>query len=919
MIKLRVSSRDGVRELELADERILIGRGDDCEIKIEERNISRHNTAIERFDGGYRVVDLESRNGTFLNASRIQSATLSKGDAIRIGEVFLYVEQVPEPKGAAAQLELKPVPVADKEEVRHKIDDLKKLRAAEIRRGSFGRFVSTAVTAVSALILVGGLAAGILVLWKMQAEKSSGAETARRPAGDPENPNAHFQAEALELLQQIERQAAAAEVPTPVHLARIVELQKRYAEYFASSGEGAEGRTVQDPFQRALQELTARRTLALEARFHEAQAEVDAALAEGRYADATEALRRYHEKTGGGHEEEARLLARINETAKREFEQMTEQIALMKKYKHYGDIAALCTRSADRFKGTPYRMNIAQELDLAIKRAEQELMLARQKGFDAPVRASEPVAKAPAPVPTPTPTPSPAQTPKPAAAAPTRPATPPPAPALSARGVIARFTDAVNAGKVRELIRDGKKIPVTGADDDGIRTETGVLAWSTLSMGQLALALIEASADRELIELGRFCRANGEEAAADKALFKYAKGDKSRQPEVDELVAGWRGLGSAPEGGYAWNARKERWEDRVERASSIAVEKAEDLIKGLARATNDSKIESTFAKIEKIYSEPDVNSAAREEIRNATIAALKEVKEKLVAEVQKKAKRPAGDLSTAARKLEEARKECLRVMYDLNIYYVEGHPRYAEGLKKYLESCEPLHNVWNGKWQSSVDGSLKSTIETVNKVNDILSKKLNSAAGNELTGGELEEFVANAAAQGQALNIRNYAMTNAQREMYNYNDRVDKYNNGTYKSTKLASTGAPGDTIEHLNILNAWRHELGRKKLFMDARLQRAAQKHAADQAAAGKIWHVGSNGSPSSRCQAEGFPGGVGENCCLGYGSAMAAFKAWDEASDHCRNQCSENWNCVGVGHVGRVWVQDFGRTTPPAEIGGN
>lgn len=913
MIKLRISSRDGVRELELSDERILIGRGDDCAIKIEERNISRHHAAIERFEGGYRVVDLESRNGTLLNAARIQSATLSKGDAIRIGDVFLYVEMVPEPKGADAQVELKAVPVADKEEVRHKIDDLKKLRAAEGRSGRFGRMVSTAVTAVSAVILVGGLAAGILILWKMQWEKSGVSETARRPAIESDDPNAHFRAEARRLLEQVERQAAAAEVPSPAHLARVIELQKQYAEYFVAPSGEDEGKTVKDPFQRLLEELTARRARALEARYQEVQSEVESALAEGSYADATEALRRYHEKTGGGHEEEARLLARINETARREFDQMMEQIALMKKYKHYGDIAAMCTRSADRFKGTQYRMNIVQELDLAVKRADQELMLARQKGFEDPGAAAKPVeptVKAPAH--------ATAQPPKaPVSAKPAGPAQA--APSLSARGIIVRFTEAVNSGKIRELVRDGKKILVTGADEDGIRTEQGVLSWSGVSLGQLALALIESASDRELVELARFCRAHGENAAADKALFRYARGDKARQAEVDDIVAGWRGLGSAPEGGYAWNARRERWEDKVERASSIAVEKAEELIKGLARATSDSKIEATFAKIEKLYSEPDVNTGAREEIRNATIEALKEAKAKLVEEVKKKAKRPAGDLSAAARKLEEARKECLRVMYDTNIYYVEGHPRYEEGLKRYLAACEPLHNVWNGKWQASIDTSLKTTIETVNKINDILSKKLNSAAGNELTGGELEEFVANAAAQGQALNIRNYAMTSAQRDLYNYNDRVDKYNNGTYKNTLLSSTGAPADTIEHLNILNAWRHQLGRKKLFMDARLQRAAQKHAADQAAAGKIWHVGPNGSPSSRCQAEGFPGGVGENCCIGFGSPMAAFKAWDEASDHCRNQCSDNWNCAGVGHVGRVWVQNFGRTTPPAEIGGN
>ncbi|HLG43348.1 MAG TPA: CAP domain-containing protein, partial [Planctomycetota bacterium] len=584
---------------------------------------------------------------------------------------------------------------------------------------------------------------------------------------------------------------------------------------------------------------------------------------------------------------------------------------------------ALCNRSTDRFNGTPYRINLAQELDLAVKRAEQELTLAQQKGYGTVVPSPVPdrTPSNPTPPPTAKPTPTPTPTPKPTA----KPVTPAPAPvrpappAISAKALISRFTEAANSGKIHEISRDNKRVPVTGADADGIKTDQGVLPWSSVTLNQLASALVESGTDRDLLDIAGFLRQQGEVSTAEKALFKYAKADKARQPEIDEIVAAWRGLGSAPEGGYAWNARIERYEDKVERASSLAVEKCDDMIKSLARATTDAKVEQTFAKIEKTYTAPDVNSAAREEIRHAAIEALKEAKAKLVEEVKKKAKRPAGDLSSAARKLDEVRKECLRVMYDTNIYYVEGHAKYDEGLRKYLASCEPLHNVWNGKWQSSIDASLKSTIDTVNKINDILSKKLASSEGNELTGADLEEFVANAAAQGQALTIKNYALTSAQRDAYNYNDRVERYNNGTYKSSKLSSTGAGPETIEHLKFLNAWREELGRRKLFMDDRLQRAATKHARDQAAAGKIWHVGSNGSPSSRVKAEGFPGGCGENCCLGYGSAMAAFKAWDEASDHCRNQCSDNWNCIGVGHSGSVWVQDLGRTTPPGEVGGN
>jgi hypothetical protein len=402
-------------------------------------------------------------------------------------------------------------------------------------------------------------------------------------------------------------------------------------------------------------------------------------------------------------------------------------------------------------------------------------------------------------------------------------------------------------------------------------------------------------------------------------LHKFLKSnEKGNRPTVDETLAAWRGLSSPPEGGFSWNAKLEMWEDALEKSSNEALAKVMDIAETLAKANNMGAIESAFEKASKYLSDPKVTSRAKDEIKRTLVQALTECKQDKIEEIKKKAQKPAGGLSAAARTLEEKRKECLRVMYDTKIYLPEGHPNYAQGLKAYLASCDPLHGAWGAGGSGSIDGSLSGAVKTLNKINEILSKHLGqSVPANELGGAEMEEFLANATVSG-GLNVKNYALTRRQREIYDYNGRVDAYNNGPYKSSKLSSTGAPGDTMDHLNILNAWREELGRRKLFMDTRLQKAAQKHSQVQAAAGKIWHVGSNGTPQSRCQAEGFDGPVGENVCLGFGSPRAAFKAWDEASDHCRNQCSDMWNCVGVGHVGRVWTQDFGKTTPPPEIGG-
>jgi hypothetical protein len=53
-------------------DRMIIGRGTDCDISIPKRQISRHHAQIERDDEGYLLRDLESKNGTFVNSQPVR-------------------------------------------------------------------------------------------------------------------------------------------------------------------------------------------------------------------------------------------------------------------------------------------------------------------------------------------------------------------------------------------------------------------------------------------------------------------------------------------------------------------------------------------------------------------------------------------------------------------------------------------------------------------------------------------------------------------------------------------------------------------------------------------------------------------------------------------------------------------------------
>lgn len=70
---------------DLDGDRAIIGRSADCEVPLDVPAVSRRHAAILQERGRYFVEDLNSRNGTFLNDSRIADRTpLSDGDQLVI-------------------------------------------------------------------------------------------------------------------------------------------------------------------------------------------------------------------------------------------------------------------------------------------------------------------------------------------------------------------------------------------------------------------------------------------------------------------------------------------------------------------------------------------------------------------------------------------------------------------------------------------------------------------------------------------------------------------------------------------------------------------------------------------------------------------------------------------------------------------
>lgn len=90
----RLIIRDGRKEkiLELKDQPILVGRGEECTIPLSDPKCSRRQCEITPIEGGYKLVDLESRNGTKVNDDVVNQKLLTHGDIIRIGEIAILFD-----------------------------------------------------------------------------------------------------------------------------------------------------------------------------------------------------------------------------------------------------------------------------------------------------------------------------------------------------------------------------------------------------------------------------------------------------------------------------------------------------------------------------------------------------------------------------------------------------------------------------------------------------------------------------------------------------------------------------------------------------------------------------------------------------------------------------------------------------------
>lgn len=70
----------------LTGDEIILGRGESAHIVLDDVTVSRNHAKITRDGNSWKIADLKSLNGTYLNHKIVEAAALNAGDELQIGK-----------------------------------------------------------------------------------------------------------------------------------------------------------------------------------------------------------------------------------------------------------------------------------------------------------------------------------------------------------------------------------------------------------------------------------------------------------------------------------------------------------------------------------------------------------------------------------------------------------------------------------------------------------------------------------------------------------------------------------------------------------------------------------------------------------------------------------------------------------------
>ena len=159
--------------LPLLNQKLNIGRAPDCELRVDiESSASRYHAEIYPENGGWKIKDLGSLNGTFVNKERIQDTTLKLGDRVMVGDSIFEFQETSEAAPPDSPVRAERL-TAEHEEIRDLIEQMSvktRMIEAEISKAIVGqkeiiRELLTAIISNGHVLMIGlpGLAKTMMI------------------------------------------------------------------------------------------------------------------------------------------------------------------------------------------------------------------------------------------------------------------------------------------------------------------------------------------------------------------------------------------------------------------------------------------------------------------------------------------------------------------------------------------------------------------------------------------------------------------------------------------------------------------------------------------------------------------------------------------------------------------------------------
>jgi len=105
-MRAKLVATDGGNSIDLVKDLTLLGRDEDCDIRIDHKSISKLHCVIAKTDGLLLIRDLGSTNGTRVNGQRVRRAALLPNDTLAVANLKYRVMF-----GADLEAENPPIPI----------------------------------------------------------------------------------------------------------------------------------------------------------------------------------------------------------------------------------------------------------------------------------------------------------------------------------------------------------------------------------------------------------------------------------------------------------------------------------------------------------------------------------------------------------------------------------------------------------------------------------------------------------------------------------------------------------------------------------------------------------------------------------------------------------------------------------------